>query len=187
MTADAPITLAEKLGRPVPASSPLLAKAASLGLASSAALESLAVSRGCSHYDNHLAGAPPLVSEDQFSNMELAVALLSSAREYSPHTIRVGAAMLGAEGNHPEKLAKLATAEGSAAVIAYIARSALQFEPTNPFWQRLIDVLPEAPVPPDGVMPHPTRFVSMTGLTRVGRGRLVVWLRPTAQPVGTLG
>ena len=187
MMADAPITLAEKLGKPVPASSPLLAKATSLGLSSAAALESLAVARGCGHYDNHLVIQAPLISEEQFNNEELAVALLSKTLEYSPHTIRVGAAMLGAEGNHPEKLAKLADAEGSGAVIAYIARSALQFEPTNPFWQRLLDCLPDAPTPPDGVMPHPTRFVSMTGITRAGRGRLVVWIRPTPQLAGRLG
>ena len=187
MADDAPITLAEKLDRAVPASSPLLAKAASLGLSSVAVLESLAVARGCGHYDNHLVIQAPLISEEQFSHEELAVALLSTRLEYSPHTIRVGAAMLGAEGNNPEKLAKLAAAEGSVAVIAYIARSALQFEPTNPFWQRLLDRLPDAPVPPDGVMPHPTRFVSMTGITRAGRGRLVVWIRPTPQLVGRLG
>ena len=187
MTADAPITLAEKLGEPVLASSPLLAKAAALGLSSVAALESLAVARGCGHYDNHLVIQAPLISEEQFNNEELAVALLSKTLEYSPHTIRVGAAMMGAEGNHPEKLANLAVAEGSGAIIAYIARSALQFEPTNPFWQRLLYCLPDAPTPPDGVMPHPTRFVSMTGITRAGRGRLVVWIRPTPQLAGRLG
>lgn len=183
----APITLAEKLGLTVPASTPLLAKAGDLGLSSAAALESLAVARGCGHYDNHLVIHAPLISAEQFSHEELAVALLSTRLEYSPHTIRVGAAMLGAEGNHPEKLARLAAAEGSAAVIAYIARSALQFEPTNSFWQRLLDCLPDAPAPPDGVMPHPTRFVSMTGITRAGRGRLVAWIRPTPQLAGHLG
>jgi hypothetical protein len=187
MTADAPITLAEKLGRTAPASSALLAKAASRGLSSAALLESLAVARGCSHYDNHLAVPSPVVSEDQFSNEELAVALLSAALPYSPHTIRVGAAMLGAAGNRPEELAKLAEKEGSVGVVASIARAAQEFEPTNPIWRRLIDCLPPAPVPPDGVMPHPTRFVSMTGMTRAGREKRVVWIRPAPQPAGSFG
>ena len=37
---------------------------------------------------------------------------------------------------------------------------------------------------PDGVMPHPTRFVAMTGITRKGVGLVTQWIRPW--PVGEI-
>jgi hypothetical protein len=41
---------------------------------------------------------------DQFSNAELAIALLNPALRYHPQTMRLGAAMLSAEGNTPEEI-----------------------------------------------------------------------------------
>jgi len=170
-------TLAEKLGI-LPHASPLLAKASRLRLHSAELLESLGVSRGCWHYRSPDIANPPDISESDFSNEELAIALLSPCLPYSPHTIRVGAAMLGATGNDPEVLARLAVDEGTIGPVRYIASAALGFEPENPFWRRLLDRLPESPPVADGLMPHPTRFVSMTGMTRAGVGRIAVWLRP---------
>ena len=173
------MTLAEKLGT-TSHLSPLLMKARRLGLVSAEALESLAVARGCWHYRHPEMVAPQGVSEVQFNNEELAVALLSPCLPYSPHTIRVGAAMLGATGNDPESLAWLATTERCGPQARYIARAATGFEPENPFWTDLLRQMPEVPEPQDGVMPHPTRFVSMTGITRAGAQRQTVWIRPRA-------
>lgn len=161
-----------------PRQSPLLPKAEDLGLHSPAELESLSVARGCWHYRSPEIVPAPNVSEPEFSNEELAVALLSPSQPYSPHTIRVGAAMLGAPGNDVASLVRLIQAEGCAAPVRYIACAALRFEPNNPFWQQLLDRLPESTSIPDGVMPHPTRFVSMTGLTRDGARPAPVWIRP---------
>lgn len=86
--------------------------------------------------------------------------------------------MLGATGNDVQTLTHLAVAEQAVSCVRYIASAALHFEPGNRFWRQLLDELPDTPPVPDGVMPHPTRFVSMTGFTRQGPGRVTVWIRP---------
>ncbi len=172
-------TLARKLGTTSHLSG-LLIKARRLGLETPEALESLAVARGCWHYKHAEMVPVPHVSEAQFSNEELALALLSPGQPYSPHTIRVGAAMLGATDNNSESLARLAVAERCEPQVRYIARAAMGFEPGNSFWPRLLALLPDTPEPKEGVMPHPTRFVSMTGMTRAGTQRVTVWIRPRA-------
>jgi hypothetical protein len=171
------LSLAEKLGTPMRESS-LLAKATRLGLRSAALLESLGVARGCWHYRSPDLIRAPNVSESEFSNEELAVALLSPVLPYSPHTIRVGAAMLGATGNDVETICQLARAENCVALVRYIADAGLRFEPDNRFWRQLLDQLPSTPPIPDGVMPHPTRFVSMSGITRAGVKIVAIWIRP---------
>jgi hypothetical protein len=172
-------TLAEKLGTTAHIS-PLLKKAERLGLHSQDMLASLGVARGCWHYRSHDLVAVPNVSELDLSNEELAIALLSPSLPYSPHSIRVGAAMLGAPGNDAITLTRLAVAERTVAPVRYIASAALRFEPDNPFWRRLLDLLPESLPIKEGVMPHPTRFVSMTGITRAGAHPVTVWIRPRA-------
>src|SRR5437667_12492302 len=142
------VTFAEKLGA-VPRSSQLLQKASLKGLASPQLLESLAVARGCWHYRSPELVVPG-VSSDEFSNEELAIGLLSPCLPYSPHTIRLGAAMLGATGNDPESLAWLATTERCVPQVRYIARAAIGFEPNNLFWPRLLAHLPELSEPKEG-------------------------------------
>src|SRR5437879_848233 len=82
------LTFAEKLGT-TQHLSPLLHKAEQLGLSSPALLEALAVARGCWHYRNPAVLPAPAVSERDFSNEELAAALLSPCLPYSAHTIRL--------------------------------------------------------------------------------------------------
>lgn len=93
-------TLATKLGTTTHLS-PLLHKARRLGL-DAEGLERLAIQRGCDYYHNG-GPLPPLgVLVEQFSNAELAIALLNPALRYDPQTLRLGAAMLSAEGNSPQ-------------------------------------------------------------------------------------
>jgi hypothetical protein len=174
-------TLAAKLGTTTHLSG-LLRKAGRLGLGPRE-LEILAVQRGCRHYSNGSEPAELLATEGDFSNEELAIALLSTAMPYNPHSIRCGAAMLGAPGNDPRHLARLAVMERSVAPVRYVAEAGRRFEPENAFWPELLDALPPAPAPKSGVMPHPTRFVAMTGFTRQGPGLVVEWQRPVcSQP-----
>lgn len=170
-------TLAEKLG--IEAGPSLLSeKADSLGLTPVCRLEELAVSRGCWHYHQpHMPAALPM-DETLFSNEELAVALLSPSQPYSPNTIRLGAAMLGAKGNDPVRIASLARAESADISVRYVANAGLRFEPDLPLWKALVREFSSTADPPPGVFPHPTRFVSMTGFTRAGAGRVAVWIRP---------
>jgi hypothetical protein len=169
-------TLAERLGTTTHLS-PLLHKARRLGLGPKE-LESLAIQRGCDFYESG-APLPPLrVTRDQFSDSELAIALLNPAMPYNPQGLRLGAAMLSAEGNTPEEIARLAEMERCQAAVRYVAECGRRFEPANAFWPDLLALLPAGPAPKSGVLPHPTRFVAMTGFTRRGVERVVEWIRP---------
>ena len=86
--------------------------------------------------------------------------------------------MLGAAGNDLDTIVKLAIAEQTVSPLRYIATAAIRFEPDNTFWTQMLNDLPAAPLPADGVMPHPTRFVSMNGMTRAGIKTVCIWLRP---------
>lgn len=171
-------TLARRLGTTTHVS-PLLMKARRLGLRSPKDLCALAVQRGCRHYSRGGEAAKELPAQEQFTNAELAMALLTIAEEYDPYAIRCGAAMLAAEANEPVALARLAVWERSESVVRYVAECGARFEPANPFWRRLLECLPPAPSPKEGVLPHPTRFVAMNGYERgVGRTMTTEWQRP---------
>jgi hypothetical protein len=188
-------TLAKKLGIPEHYSL-LLRKARGLGLHSASELIALGVQRGCRHYGGGpeaLSAAAP--SRESFSDEELAIALLSPCLPYSPRAVRVGAQMLGSSHNQPRRLGLLARKERAEEVVRYIASSGQQTEPYEPFWTELLASLPPAPMfrpmPPAGVLPHPSRFRSETGVTDPSNpvtrgGPSVTWLRPSkrgaAQP-----
>ena len=171
-------TLAAKLGTTTHLS-PVLWKAHRLGL-DAERLERLAIQRGCDYYDSGEPAPPLHISTEQFSNAELAIALLNPALRYDPQTLRLGAAMLSAEGNSTEQIARLAVMERCGAVVRYVAEAGHKFEPQNPFWSRLLQLLRLTPPFKSGVLPHPTRFVAMTGFTRQGPGLVAEWIRPTA-------
>lgn len=169
-------TLAARLGTTTHLS-PLLHKAKRLGLGPRE-LETLAVQRGCVHYSTGEEPSERLTTVEDLPDDELAITLLSPGLRYDPHSIRCGAAMLGAEGNCPRRLARLAVMERSVVPVRHVAEAGRRFEPQNPFWQELLDLLPPSPAPRAGVLPHPTRFVAMTGFTRRGPGLVVEWQRP---------
>ncbi len=175
-----PATLGAKLGTTTHLSA-LLHKASRLGLGAPE-LERLAIERGCDYYGGGELSPLVWVSLEQFSNAELAIALLNPALRYDPQTLRLGAAMLSAEGNSPNQIARLAVMERCERVVRYIAQAGQKFEPNNPFWPQVLQRLPPGAPPRAGVLPHPTRFVAMTGFTRRGRETVVEWIRPTAPP-----
>ena len=173
-----PPTLATRLGTTTHISA-LLRKARLLGLRTPEDLSALAVQRGCRHYWHEGIPDGESVGRDKFTNEELALALLNVALSYDPRAIRCGAAMAGAEGNSPKRLAWLAKLERSEQVLRYVAECGKKFEPENPFWTELLTLLPVTPQPKDGALPHPTRFVSMTGYVRgVGPKIVTQWERP---------
>ena len=175
-------TLAEKLGT-TSHLSPLLRKAERLDLGPQE-LEILAVQRGCRHYSNGSEPVRPLATREEFTDEELAIALLSIALRYDPHSIRCGAAMLGAKANNPRRIARMAVMERSAVPVRYVAEAGRWFEPNNSFWEQLLALLPQARAPKAGVLPHPTRFVAMTGFTRRGPELVVEWQRPVEASAG---
>lgn len=169
-------TLAEKLGMTAHISG-LLIKARRLGLEAEG-LERLAIQRGCDYYHEGEPLPPLTVTREQFSDEELAIALLNPSLRYHPQTLRLGAAMLGAEGNDPETIARLAKYERCEPLVRYVAEAGKQFEPENEFWKKLLSLLPATPPPKSSVVPHPTRFVAMTGITRRGIETVTEWIRP---------
>lgn len=172
-----PVTLAHKLGT-TPHISPLLMKAKRLGMPSGAHREALAVARGVRYYGGGSLPEAPPVSRDQFSDEELAMALLSIAAPYSPQSLRVGAAMSSGREIDAARLAWLARLERSEVVLRYVAECGARYEPENSFWPRVLASLPPAVPIPSGVLPHPTRFVVMTGITRRGLETVIEWIRP---------
>jgi hypothetical protein len=168
-------TLAEKLGTTTH-TSPLLQKARELGLGIEG-LERLAILRGCDYYQDGGPPPPTAISREQFSNAELAVAFLSPSLPPTPRTIRLAAALVGAADVRADDLAGRAKQEKCEGVLRYIAESGRRFEAENPFWSRLLELLPEAKVNTD-LLPHPTRFVEMTGIDRGRVGLLTRWIRP---------
>ena len=173
-------TLGAKLGTTTQLS-PLLRKARKLGL-EAGEIEELAIERGCDYYGGtnpRTNPSPaPKIPLHVFTNAELAIALLNPALRYKPQSLRLGAAMLSAEGNSPEEIAWLAKLERCECIVRYVAEAGAKFEPQNSFWPSLLGLLPKTNSPKSSVVPHPTRFVAMTSLTRHGVEKVVEWIRP---------
>lgn len=174
------ITLAEQLGT-LPHISGLRHKARRLGLPTLDDLANEAVARGCYHYAPRFDhGIMSRASERDLTNCELAIALLTTANRGDPQIVRIGAMLVGAEGNDPRELARLAVWERCECVVRYIARCGLRYEPESWFWHDLLAALPPGPLPKEGAMPHHTRFVSDPGLIAPGTFGKPTWLRPIA-------
>lgn len=156
---------------------PIAKKARQLGLAGPEDWQEEAVARGCFHYLQGRVPPPQRVDVLQLSNEELALLLLQSgAADSDPWRIRVGAMMLGADGNNPAEVVRLAPLAGCEGVLRAVAEAAVRYEPDGSFWQTLLQKLPQSP--PPAVMPHHSRFVSMPGLIGPRQHGKPLWLRP---------
>jgi hypothetical protein len=170
-------TLADKLGTTHHVS-PLLMKLKRRGLASPRDVAGAAVARGCRHYQAYASARPTALPD--ISDEELAIALLSPANPYDPMLIRIGGQMLSGTATSPERLVRLAGQERCSSILKYIAECGCQTEPTVLFWKRILAGLDSCKAAPIGVMPHPSRFRSETGVTSpkdAGKPK-VQWLRP---------
>jgi hypothetical protein len=157
--------------------SSLLDKARRLGLQLPLDLERLAIARGCDYYGRELDARSEPLGSIPLSNAELAVALAVPSLNPTAREIRLAAAVLGAPDVRADEVAALAIREGCADVVRHIALSGRRFEPENSFWSRLVDLLPDIEVDVDQ-LPHPTRFVEMTGIDRGKVGMFIRWIRP---------
>lgn len=70
----------------------------------------------------------------------------------------------------------LALDENCVGVVRHIALCGSRFEPGNPFWTDLLNALPKTVIDRDH-LPHPTRFVEMTGIDRGRVGTFTRWIR----------
>jgi hypothetical protein len=154
--------------------SALLRSARLLGFSSTNDFIRLAVTRGCFHYSP---GFPSFESDPGLaavSNEELVSLLLLGSNEFDPFAIRCAAQLISA--CDAKLLAFVARRERVERPLAHIATAALEHDAGNKeYWTKLLACLGEQPLIPEGIMPHWSRFVSQTGVTRDGEGS-VKWL-----------
>lgn len=170
-------TLAQKLGTTTHWSC-LRHEARRFGLESEADLIEEAVARGCFHFLQSDTPPRSRVSESEFPNEKLALAMLTLANPYDPWLIRVGVMLLSHPNNDCQKIAIYAKHERSESVVREIALAGRRYEPETPFWQELLNLLPESPAPREGILPHHSRYVSIPGKIGPGKMGAPVWLRP---------
>jgi hypothetical protein len=149
-------------------------KARELGLKSAPDFVALAAARGCRHYQSIFPEIESAPSSTELSDVELVALLLHGSNEFEPYAIRCAAQLAGR--CVPEELVSMAERERVACPLAYIAQAGVAHDPLrSEFWAQIVEALGEQPTVPEGVLPHWSRFVSQTGITREGPGR-VDWL-----------
>jgi hypothetical protein len=108
---------------------------------------------------------------------------VTAAQSFDPMLVRCAAQLLSGPDISEDALARLAVQERAVQVIRHIAEAGAEMDlEDSGKWRRLLALLPAVPVIPEGRLPHPTRFVSLSGVSRV-KGHLQrticsVWLRP---------
>jgi hypothetical protein len=167
----------QKDPQPAVRESRLLKRAVALGLQLPLDLERIAIERGCDYYQREIGPRAVPLGRVPISNAELAVALVSPFLYPTLREIRLAAAVLGAQDVQSEEVAMLAVQEQCAGLIRYIAVCGHGYEPENPLWNSLLTLLPDSDSQPE-VLPHPTRFVEMTGIDRGKIGVFTRWIRP---------
>jgi hypothetical protein len=134
----------------------------------------LAVARGCYHYRP---GYPPIENDPGstvISNEELVSLLLLGSNEFEPFAIRCAGQLISS--CDAERLAFVARRERVERSLAHIAAAALLHDAENEeYWNRLLKGLGNQASIPEGIMPHWSRYVSQTGVTKDGGGS-VKWL-----------
>jgi hypothetical protein len=165
-------TLAHKLGD-VPHVSGLLRRIAQLSGASEHVAEWLlkvAIERGADHYrrdfDPTLPADLPAISDE-----EIGVALCLGQNPYSLDALRVAAQFLSSPRINAARLCRLAVQERCEPVLLHIAEVAKEYAPEQEPWATLRNQLHPRQVPRTDALPHWTRLVSHTGITREGPPR----------------
>jgi hypothetical protein len=134
----------------------------------------LAVARGCRHYAPSFPQFERDPGLESVSNEELVALLLLGSNEFEPTAVRC-AAQLSSKCD-AQNLALVAQKERVGRALAYIAKQGLSHDNERTgFWSELLNLLGDQPAVADGKLPHWSRFVSQTGVTRDGRG-IIQWL-----------
>jgi len=165
-------TLASNLGE-VPHVSGLAIRLARLSGAGERLPEWLlkvAVERGASHYrrefDPTLPPDLPAIGDE-----EIGVALCLGQNPYDLDSLRVAAQFLSSPRINVARLCRLAVQERCEPVLLHIAGVAEKYAPEQEPWASLRKQLRPRHVPRSDALPHWTRLVSHTGITREGPPR----------------
>jgi hypothetical protein len=165
-------TLAHKLGETLhisPLLRKIVARCGSVELAGDWLLNA-AITRGASHYrPNFRAGLPP--DDPNFTGEEIGVALCLGHLRDDPMYVRAAAQLLSSPGTDAKVVARLAEMERCDAVLFHVAKAAERVDPALEPWASLRTLLHPRKLAREDVLPHWTRFVSMTGVTREGGSR----------------
>jgi hypothetical protein len=130
----------------------------------------VAVERGAKHYqrdfDPTLPADLPAISDE-----EIGVTLCLGQNPYNLDALRVAAQFLSSPRINPMRLCRLAVQERCELVLLHIAEVAQKYAPEQEPWATLRKQLHPRHVPRTDVLPHWTRLVSHSGITREGPPR----------------
>jgi hypothetical protein len=135
----------------------------------------VAVERGAAHYqrgfDRSLPPDNPAVSDE-----EIGIALCLSGQPYRLDNLRAAAQLLSSPNVDAAKLCNLAVRERCEPVLLHIAALAERFAPITEPWAYLRQHLHPRRVPRLDALPHWSRLVSHTGVTKHGGPSQTNWL-----------
>lgn len=162
-------TLAHKLGD-VSHVSGLLRRIAQLSGAGERVADWLlkvVIERGANHYRRDFDPTlPPDLSV--ISDEEIGVALCLGQNAYSLDALRVAAQFLSSASIDAARLCRLAVQERCEPVLLHIAEVAGKYAPQQEPWAYLRQHLSPRQIPRSNALPHWTRLVSHSGMTRDG-------------------
>jgi hypothetical protein len=135
----------------------------------------VAIGRGATHYQRDF---DPTLPPDlpAIGDEEIGVALCLGQNSYNLDSLRVAAQFLSSPRIDAERLCRLAVQERCEPVLLHIAEVAKKYAPKQEPWASLRNQLRPRHVPRLDALPHWTRLVSHTGITREGPPR-TDWLR----------
>lgn len=166
-------TLAQQIGETTHCSL-LQRKARRHGLTDLHALMRLAVARGARHYASVYPPAEVDPGLTTLPHEELVALLLLGNHPFEPFAVRCAAALVSL--CDLPRLAALARRERVQRPLAHIVRAGLEHDsPHQARWRELLNLLGHPQPAPAGRLPHWSRFVSHSGITRQG-GPRTDWL-----------
>ena len=170
-------TLARSLGEPAHVSGLAIRLASVTGASDRFAewLLQVAVERGATHYRRDF--GPPLPPDcPAISDEEIGVALCLGQHPYNLDNLRAAAQLLSSPRVDAARLCRLAVRERCEPVLLHMAAVAERFAPTLEPWAYLRQYLPARRVPRLDALPHWSRLVSHTGVTKHGGPPRTDWL-----------
>ena len=130
----------------------------------------VAIERGAKHYQRDFdPSLPP--DNPAISDEEIGIALCLEQNKYSLDQLRAAAQLLSSPRVNASRLCRLAVQERCEPVLLHIAEIAKKYAPEQEPWSFLRKHLPPRRVPRTDALPHWTRLVSYSGITREGPPR----------------
>jgi hypothetical protein len=125
----------------------------------------VAVERGARHYGRPFDPALP-PDNPAVSDEEIGIALCLGEQSYDLDRLRAAAQLLSSARVDATRLCRLAVQERCEPVLGHVAAIAGRYAPDQPPWDEVRRRLRPRPVPRTEALPHWTRLVSHSGMTR---------------------